>query len=144
MYLVNLGEGVYMVDGKKNNDKPEFKEPKADTKTSSKAKSAQEDIESLKGVSAIAYLGILFLVPMLMYPKSKFCMFHANQGLILLVVAAVGYFILTVIPVIGWALTPLWSLFVVILVIMGIVNAVNGRMKPLPIIGGYTLLKTTE
>lgn len=126
-----------MADDKKANDKANANAPKGQ----SKAEAAKEDIESIKGIAAIGYIGLLFLVPLLMHPKSEYCVYHANQGLLLLIVAVVGSTILGIIPVIGWALMPLWTLAMIILVIIGIVNAVNGRMKPLPVIGGYTILK---
>ncbi|WP_404452235.1 hypothetical protein LG329_18035 [Virgibacillus necropolis] len=98
------------------------------------------DIKENKGMAILAY--IIFFIPLLAAKDSKFAMYHANQGLLLflswLVVSIVG----TIIPVIGWLLIlPLGSLFLIVLLILGIINAANGTKKPLPIIGKYKLLK---
>jgi uncharacterized membrane protein len=106
------------------------------------------DEQQLKTISAVGYLGILFLVPFLMFPKEKFAVFHANQGLILLI-AAVGLNILmpvlgTVTFGLGFLLYPLIWIAIVALLVVGILNAVNGRMKRLPLIGGFNILKVQE
>lgn len=42
-----------------------------------------QDINANKGMSVLAYIGILFLVPLLACPNSRFARFHTNQGLVL-------------------------------------------------------------
>ncbi|MBR7185420.1 MAG: zinc-ribbon domain-containing protein [Clostridia bacterium] len=85
-------------------------------------------------MAVLAYLGILVLIPLLVEPakNSPFVRFHANQGLILLIVG-----LLSAIPVLGCVV----GVFCLVLTIMGIINAVNGRMKELPLIGRFRLLK---
>ncbi len=106
-----------------------------------------QDIEQNKVMGILAYLGILVLVPILAAKDSKFARYHANQGLVLciaeIVVSIIGS-ILANIPVIGWILSLLcWliNIALFILAIIGIVNAVNGRAKDLPIIGNIRILK---
>lgn len=104
-----------------------------------------ESVESVKAVSAIAYIGLLFFVPMLTNPKSEFAMFHANQGLLLLLTSLAVNFVGGAIPVIGWLfIIPIGNIFVIVLMIMGIVNALQMQMKRLPLIGGFDLLKPTK
>lgn len=110
-----------------------------------------KDIEDNKVMSFLAYLGILFLVPLLGAPNSKFARFHANQGLVLLL-AEVAYgvaygilsMILGLIPFLGgiliFVLGLLWIVFGV-MAILGIINAVNGKAKELPVIGKFRILK---
>lgn len=117
------------------------------------------DIENNKILSLFAYLGILFLVPWLACPNSKYARFHTNQGIILFIVnmaASVVVGILTgiaaaigaVVSVVGVLFGLVFSLlgFVVsvvslVLTIIGIVNAVQGKAKELPIIGKFRILK---
>lgn len=40
-----------------------------------------QDINNNKGLSVLAYIGFLFLVPLLACPNSKFARYHTNQGL---------------------------------------------------------------
>lgn len=98
-----------------------------------------EDIEKNKVISALAY--ILFFLPLVACPESSFGKFHANQGLLLLIVGLAGSIVLSIIPVIGWIILPLFSLVVFIFGIMGLIGALNGKAKELPIIGKYRIMK---
>ena len=111
------------------------------------------DIEQNKMLALFSYLGILVLIPILAAPNSKFARFHANQGLVLCICEIAWSIIATIITailgVIGfWVLSLLFGLvaFVVwvvflVFVIMGIVNAVGGKAKALPLLGNITILK---
>ncbi len=98
-----------------------------------------EDIEKNKVIAALAYL--IFFLPLLAAQDSAYGRFHANQGLLLFILGFGGNTILTIIPILGWIIIPFFSLFVMILAIMGIVNAINGKTKELPLIGKYRILK---
>jgi uncharacterized membrane protein len=98
-----------------------------------------DDIEKNKVISALAYF--IFFLPLIASPDSPFGKFHANQGLILLIVGVVGSTVLTIIPIIGWLLLPLFSLAVFVFAVLGLINALNGQAKELPIIGSYKILK---
>ena len=95
-----------------------------------------KDVEQNKAIAAIGYLGILFLIPLLAAKNSPFAQYHAKQGLVLfifgIIVSAVG-----VIPFLGWVVASVGGILVLILFIMGIINALGGQMKPLPVIGSY-------
>jgi uncharacterized membrane protein len=105
------------------------------------------DAERNKVFAILAYVWILFLVPLLAAKDSPFARYHANQGLTLFlawIFLEVARTILFYIPGVGWILA--LSLFVVnigllVLMIIGIMNAAQGKMEPLPVIGQYTLLK---
>ncbi|MFA6940136.1 MAG: hypothetical protein WCQ54_04030 [Clostridiaceae bacterium] len=98
-----------------------------------------EDIEKNKVMSALAY--IIFFLPLIVCPDSPFGKFHANQGLLLLITGAAGEIVLGLIPIIGWILMPLFSLAILIIGILGIINAFNGKAKELPLIGKYKIIK---
>ena len=107
-----------------------------------------QDIQNNKVMALLASLGFLFLVPLLAAPNSKFARYHANQGLVLFIfeaIAGVVTGIICVIPVAGWIIGGILSsavgIFGLVLTILGIVNAVNGQAKQLPLIGGITILK---
>lgn len=90
-------------------------------------KSGQKNV----GMAILAYLGILVLVPLLTDAKNDpFVKFHIKQGLALLIVDIIASFIVWV-PFVGWIL---W-LGIVVLFIIGIVNASSGQEKELPLIG---------
>lgn len=100
------------------------------------------DVEKNKVYALLAYVGPLFLVPLLAAKDSAFAKYHANQGLIL-VIGEIGlfiifgcfFFVIAWIPYIHCCAimpVPLLGLACVAYSIIGIINAVNGKMKPLP------------
>jgi len=93
-------------------------------------KTQTDDIESNKVVAALAYVWILCLVPLFLKRDSKYCQFHAKQGLILFIIEIVGWLVFWI-PFIGWLL----FIIVLILAVLGLVNALQGNYWKLPIIG---------
>jgi uncharacterized membrane protein len=100
----------------------------------------QSDAEKNKGVAILAY--IIFFIPLLAAKESPFAMYHANQGLVLFLAAVALNILGGMIPFIGWFLIlPIGNLLILVLAIIGIMNAAKGATKPLPIIGGISILK---
>ena len=106
-----------------------------------------QDINANKPMGILAYLGLLVLVPIFTARESKFAMFHAEQGLVLCVLAhVVGILaaLFNLIPVVGFVFSILMGLVGLVifgLMILGIVNSVNGLAKQLPIVGKFTIFK---
>ncbi|MEQ8199410.1 MAG: hypothetical protein ABRQ27_15660 [Clostridiaceae bacterium] len=99
-----------------------------------------EDIEKNKTMAALAY--IVFFLPLIVCPNSRYGKFHANQGLVLLIVSVAGNIILRILPsILEWTISSLFSIFIFILAIMGIVSALKGNAKRLPVIGEIDILK---
>jgi uncharacterized membrane protein len=112
------------------------------------------DVEQNKIFGILSYLPpLLFLVGLIAARQSKFAMYHCNQGLVLTLAAIavsianmiVGM-ILVHIPILGWFLMTVLNLGIfvgiIVLVVMGVINAANGVCKPLPLIGSrFTLIK---
>lgn len=122
--------------------------------------SAQPDAEANKGMAVLSYLGILVLIPIFAAKDSKFARFHANQGLVLLLIEVIyGIVQRAILSVMAWFFnyTFLWNFYwlyqlisfvlgilwlgLLALAIYGIVNAATGKMKGLPLIEKITLLK---
>ena len=128
---------------------------------------AQKDANDNKLMAILSYFSLLWLVPFLTkaHETSPFVKFHLNQG-ILLVGLQVVYWVLHILlglfrttrniygafgliiaqqSVRPWwvvTITSLLSLFILVLAIIGIVNAAKGEQKKLPLIGDlFTLLK---
>lgn len=102
----------------------------------------QEDIDKNKTMAGLAYL--IFFLPLLVCPDSKYAKFHANQALILLIFSVAGGIVLNFVPFgfgLGLLLRSLFSLFTFVLFIIGLVNGFGGKAKELPLIGGFTILK---
>ncbi|HBQ25858.1 MAG TPA: hypothetical protein DD791_05655 [Syntrophomonas sp.] len=97
------------------------------------------DIEKNKTMAGLAY--IIFFLPLIACPDSQYGRFHANQALLLFILGFGGSMILSMIPIIGWVLLPVFALGVFVLAIMGLVNGFGGKGKELPLIGKFRILK---
>lgn len=108
------------------------------------------DIEQNKTMAGLAY--ILFFLPLIACKDSQYGRFHANQGLLLLILSIVGSIALSVVSGILIAFTwhlfwftsllhGAFGLFIIFLVITGLLNGLNGKAKPLPIIGEIQIIK---
>lgn len=118
----------------------------------------QEEVNNGKLMSLLAYLGILALIPYFVEKENKYVRFHAIQGLNLfivnmiasvaiMVVAFVATF-LFIIPVLGWILGGVLYLVVgllpvgfFVLQILGIVYALQGNAKEIPVVNKIKLIK---
>ncbi len=79
-----------------------------------------------------------FVLVFLLKKDNKFAMYHAKQSLVLFILAVIISIVGTVIPIIGWfIIIPLGNLLILVLWIIGIINALTGKEKPLPVIGKY-------
>ena len=54
-------------------------------------------------MSAISYIGILSLLPIVLRPKSEYVRFHARQGLALFITEII-FTLIWIIPLIGWVI----------------------------------------
>ena len=110
-----------------------------------------KDAQDNKVMGILAYLWILVLVPILAAKESPFARYHANQGLILLITCIavyIAFFILAIalafagLALIIYLLQTVIYLGLLVLTILGIVNAAKGECKPLPLIGNlFTIIK---
>lgn len=98
------------------------------------------DVDKNKAMGILAY--IIFFIPLIAAKDSKFAMFHANQGLVLFLLAVAIYIVGSFIPIIGWFfIIPVGQIAVLVLAIIGIINAAKGEMKQLPLIGKFEIIK---
>lgn len=113
------------------------------------------DVQDNKVMAVLSYIGILCLIPIFGAKDSKYAQYHASQGLTLclfnlayaIIVAIIKGILFNILP---WTMLGVYSvismfLFLgniafVVFAIMGIVNAVQGQMKELPIIGKIDIL----
>ena len=111
------------------------------------------DVEKNKVFAALSYVGILWLVPLLAAKDSPFAKYHCNQGIVVSALWVVGVFVLIIasimahfIPFIGCCAGCILQLVVCVgmlaISILGIVNAITGKMKPpLPFMPDIKLVK---
>ncbi len=81
----------------------------------------------------MAYLWILCLLPLIMKKNNPFALFHAKQGMFLFV-SSIIFSVVSIVPVFG-IIGVFGNVVVLILSIMGILNALAGRYWKIPVIG---------
>jgi len=94
-----------------------------------------------KVVAIVAYLTLIgFIVALIIHmnKKTKLGAYHLRQMLGLILTSIVVVFceiVLVFIPILGWlCILALWAAMLV-LWILGLVAAINGQMKPVPVVG---------
>lgn len=102
---------------------------------------AQDDIDKNRVMAVLAYLGLLFLVPLFAAKESPFARFHTNQGILLFVFEMVGSIAASLIPWIGWVVGTLVGIIGFVMLILGLINSIKGEAKELPFIGKFRILK---
>lgn len=113
--------------------------------------SNQNDQSNTILFSILSYIGILWLIPLLVEKNDKVVRFHVNQGIVLFIFDIIGsiavgilsaiFVFIPVISFLGVVIAPLFGILCFVLMIIGIVNAANKSEKPLPIIGKFQILK---
>lgn len=87
-------------------------------------------------MALLAYLGILVLIPLLAKRDSPYAQFHGKQGLLLLL-GWIAASVIGTIPLLGWVVAPICVIILFVLLVIGVINALSGRVKELPLIGNY-------
>lgn len=102
------------------------------------------DVNENKYLCILGYIGILFVIPLIMRPNSPYVKYHANQGLLLFIFEILVGFVSGIFSVIfgiiflGFVasiISSVLSLACLGLMIYGIVSTGSGYIRPLPFIG---------
>lgn len=88
-------------------------------------------------MAVLSYIGPLVIVSYLTAKDDPFVKFHIKQGLVLLV-ADVALWVIGSMAYMLWPVIQLINIAVLILAIIGIINAVKGREKELPLVGKFS------
>lgn len=102
------------------------------------------EIEKNKIICALAYIPILFWLPLVAGTKgSKYCKFHVNQGLLLFIISVVFSIlniVIGLIPIVGIITWILSSLVEFGLFLFGFIFTLTGKSKEFPLIGGIRII----
>lgn len=100
--------------------------------TSGSSLNLDENVAGLLCYLGTFVTGIIFLI---LEKKSRFVRFHAMQSTVFFVGIWVVYFVVDFLPVIGWLLTSICSLFAFIMWIVLMVKAYQKEFFKLPVVG---------
>ena len=70
--------------------------------------SYEQDVQQNKAMAIISYF--IFFIPLIAAKESRFARYHANQGLILLLLAVCGGIVLSLLSALLWFLFPIMIL----------------------------------
>jgi len=106
----------------------------------------KEDIENNKVLSLFSYISFLFIIPLIACSNSKYAKFHVNQGIMLCITNVVFEAILKALKVLELSFAydiadAIVNIGLTVFMVIGIVNAVTGKAKKLPVIGNFTIIK---
>lgn len=97
----------------------------------------QKTIDEGKTIAIIAYITVIGLIIAIVLnndKKNAFAAFHIRQALgVGLASLVIG--VLNIIPYIGWLAFAVGSILLFVMWIVGLINALNGKMKPVPVFG---------
>ena len=101
---------------------------------------AKEKVKNEKIVSILLYLipivGIIWYFADEKMKKSSLAKFHLKQVLILIIAWFIIGFV-GIIPILGWLVGIVGSIFLFVVWIIGLINAINTKEKELPLIGQF-------
>ena len=103
-----------------------------------------QDVQQNKTMAGLALFGVLFFLPLVSCPNSAFGRWAANQGLLVLItsiILSIVNTILAFIPIIGWLLGLVLGIGFLVFALISMIAAFQGQAKPLPVVGGITLIK---
>lgn len=85
-----------------------------------------------KTTGIVAYLTWIGLLIALIFGDREGAKFHLNQAIVIWLAGLLGG-----IPLVGW----IWGIFCFVCAIIGLIGAINGEEKEVPLLGKIKLLK---
>ena len=103
----------------------------------------------LRFCCALAYFGILFFIPLIFFKDEKSAKFHANQGLVLCIATAIANVIVAVVnlfipPEVQNVVYTVVNFLGIAMTLLGVLHVCKEEDRPLPFIGGITLIKSED
>lgn len=109
------------------------------SESTNKANPVDPGAQIEKNIATIAYLTLVGLIVAFIMNNDKkdaFASFHIGQSLGLGITGIALVFV-NIIPVLGWIVSIIGCIILFILWVSGLVNALNAKQKPVPILGQY-------
>lgn len=104
------------------------------TKTQTQETPVNKDAKQIAVISYITIIGLIIAFVMNNDKKFEFSKYHIGQSLGLaltgLTLGAIG-----LIPILGWLINIIGTFVLIYMWVMGLMNAINDRKKPVPILG---------
>jgi uncharacterized membrane protein len=85
-------------------------------------------------IAYITFIGLIIAFVLNIEKKNSFALYHIRQSLGLVLVALV-LGIVNIIPILGWVVSIVGSIILLIMWISGLMSALNGKEKPVFLLG---------
>lgn len=96
---------------------------------------SKEEGKTMAIISYITLIGLLIAYLMNNDKKNEFAKFHIGQSVRIAILGVANYVLSFFMPSSLWFVSSIVSLGILALIIIGIINAVNLKEEPLPVIG---------
>lgn len=93
-----------------------------------------------KTTDILAYITIFGLIIAFVAGDREESKFHLNQALVIWLVAVIAG-VVALIPMVGWIVGTVAGIFLFVCWVIGLLGAIQGTEKPIPLIGTIQLLK---
>mgnify|MGYP003377429074 CR=1 FL=1 len=94
-----------------------------------------------KTTDIVAYLTVIGLIIAFVAGDKEASKFHLNQSLVIWLVSTVVGLVVGWVPLIGWLVSFVVGIFCTVCWVIGIISAIQGTEKSVPLIGQIKLLK---
>ena len=97
----------------------------------------QSQIHDNTLMGILSYIGPLVFIPFVTSKNDPFVKFHINQGLVVFSIE-IALFIITLVMPFLYMIAQLVNLGALVLSILGIINVVQKKETPLPVVGSFS------
>lgn len=87
-------------------------------------------------LSYITIIGFIIAIVIHSSKKTKLGAYHLRQMLGLVLIGLIGG-VFAVIPILGWMIFPLIWLALLVFWVLGLISAIKGELKPVPLLGEH-------
>ena len=92
-----------------------------------------------KTTDVVAYLTYVGLIIALVAGDRNKSRFHLNQSLVIWLAATI-FGLISRVPLVGWIIAPVGGIFCTVCWFIGLINAIQGVEKEVPLLGQFKLL----
>jgi uncharacterized membrane protein len=85
-------------------------------------------------VAYITIIGLIIALILNQEKKDPFAGFHIRQSMGIFA-SSIGLSLVALVPLVGWIVAIVGSLLILVLWVLGLINAIGGHMTPVPVLG---------
>ncbi len=115
---------------------PRKKSVKKVNKNKKKSKVKLQEDSKLFAFLAVLLSIIGFVLALIVKKEDEYVRYYARQSFVIFITFLI-FTAVSIVPIIGWVISPILSVFIFILWVIALVYSLSGEMKETPIIGQF-------